>query len=387
MDDDLRRCLDLSKPLRHKSLFLFGPRQTGKTTYLRQVFPHARFYNLLETNAFRELSRRPELIRERLGPQEKLVIIDEVQKLPSLLDEAQVMIDRDRELRFIFTGSSARKLRRGGANLLGGRAWVSRLHPLVGPELDYGSLERRLNLGGLPFILNSPHPDEELNSYIGNYLMEEIQAEGAVRSVESFSRFLPVAALASGEQINFTEIGNDCHVPPRLVREYVQVLDDTLVAHQVEPYGKTTKRKPVSMAKFYMFDVGVTNALVKRGKVEPGSEGFGRALEHQIYLELRAYLDYSRLIDIPLTYWRTLSQIEVDFVIGDSVGVEVKARPLTGRRDYKGLMALDEEVPLQRKIVVCLESEPRLSQEGIEVMPITHFLRELWGGRIIEATP
>ncbi len=382
--DELHRCLDLSKPLRHKSLFLFGPRQTGKTTYLRQAFPNARYYNLLESNVFRELSQRPELIRERLGPQEKLVIIDEVQKLPSLLDEAQTMIDRDKELRFIFTGSSARKLRRGGANLLGGRAWMSRMHPLVGPELEFGSLELRLNRGGLPFIFGSAEPEEELHSYIGTYLMEEIQAEGAVRSVESFSRFLPVAALANGQQLNFTDIGNDCQVAPRLVSEYVQVLADTLVGHQLEPYGKTKKRKPVATAKLYLFDVGVANAMVKRGKVAPGTIGFGHAFEHQIYLELRAYLDYSRLADAyPLTYWRTLSQIEVDFVIGDSVGVEVKARPLTSRRDYKGLLALAEEVPLQRKIVVCLEREPRRSPEGIEVMPMTHFLRELWGGRIV----
>ena len=383
--DEVYRCLDLSKPLRHKSLFLFGPRQVGKTTFLRQAFPNARYYNLLESGVFRELSQRPELIRERLAPHEKLVIIDEVQKLPGLLDEAQTMIDRDKELRFIFTGSSARKLRRGGANLLGGRAWVSRMHPLVGPELEFGNLERRLNRGGLPFIFGSEEPEEELNSYIGTYLMEEIQAEGAVRSIESFSRFLPVAALANCEQINFTDIGNDCQVPPRLVREYIQVLEDTLIGHQLEPYGKTKKRKPVATAKLYLFDVGVASAMVKRGKVEPGTVGYGHVFEHQVFIELRAYLDYSRLADaFPLTYWRTLSQIEVDFVIGDSVGVEVKARPLTGRRDYKGLMALAEEVPLKRKIVVSLEREPRLSPEGIEVMPLTHFLRELWGGRIVE---
>jgi predicted AAA+ superfamily ATPase len=363
---------------------LFGPRQTGKTKLLRQGFPAARYYNLLEADVFRDLSLRPELIRERLGSAEKLVIIDEVQKLPVLLDEAQTMIDRDRELRFLFTGSSARKLRRGGANLLGGRAWVSRLHPLVAPELDFGSLDSRLNRGGLPFIFNSPEPEEELNTYIGTYLMEEIQAEGAVRSIESFSRFLPVAALANGEQVNFTEIGNDCQVPPRLVREYVQVLEDTLVGHLLEPFQKTKKRKPVATAKLYLFDVGVANALMKRGPVEPGSESFGRALEHQIYLELRAFLDYSRLTEWPLTYWRTTSKIEVDFVAGDSVGVEVKARPFISRRDYKGLLALAEEVPLKRKVVVCLEREPRRTSEGIEVMPITHFLRELWAGRIVE---
>lgn len=384
--DGFHRCLDLSKPLRRKSLFLFGPRQVGKTTLLRQAFPGARYYNLLEADVFRVLSQQPELIREQLTAEEKLVIIDEVQKLPVLLDEAQTMLDRDRELRFIFTGSSARKLRRGGANLLGGRAWISRLHPLVAPELDYENLERRLNRGGLPFIYNSEEPQEELNSYIGTYLMEEIQAEGAVRSIESFSRFLPVAALANGEQINFTEIGNDCQVPPRLVREYVQVLDDTLVGHQLEPYQKTKKRKPMATAKLYLFDVGVANALMKRGLVAPGGESFGRALEHQIFIELRAYLDYARLTDFPLTYWRTTSQIEVDFVAGDSVGVEVKARALTTHRDYKGLLALAEEVPLKRKIVVCLEREPRRTSNGIEVMPVTHFLRALWAGEIINAT-
>lgn len=380
---EVHRCLDLRPPLRHKSLFLFGPRQVGKTTFLRQAFPEARYYNLLESRTFRELSARGELIQERLRPDEKLVIIDEVQRLPGLLDEAQGMLDRDRDLRFIFTGSSARKLRRGGANLLGGRAWVARMHPLMAPELEFGNLEKRLNLGGLPFIYNSPEPQEDLNSYLGTYLMEEIQAEGAVRSVESFSRFLPVAALANGEQINFTEMGSDCQVPPRLVREYVQVLDDTLIGHQLEPFQKTKKRKPVATAKLYLFDVGVANALMKRGKVEPGSEGFGRALEHLIYLELRAYLDYSRRTDVPLNYWRTTSQIEVDFVVGESVGVEVKARPLTSRRDYKGLLALNEEVKLKRKIVVALEREPRHTSEGIDVMPVTEFLRQLWGGEVV----
>ncbi|MFN7924379.1 MAG: AAA family ATPase [Bryobacteraceae bacterium] len=376
----LQRCLNLHAPLRHKSLFLFGPRQVGKTTFLRQAFPGARYYNLLETNVFRELSKHPELIRERLRPDEKLVLIDEVQRLPALLDEAQVMIDRDPELRFVFTGSSARKLRRGASNMLAGRAWLSRMHPLVGPELDYGHLLERLNRGSLPFIFQSEHPHEELNSYIGTYLVEEVRAEGAVRSIESFSRFLPVAGLANCEQINFTEIGNDCQVPPKLVREYFEVLDDTLIAHQLQPFRKTLKRKPVATAKFYLFDVGVANALIKRGVVEPGTETFGKALEHQIYIELRAYLDYGRKLDVPLQYWRSTSQMEVDFLVGESVGIEVKARPAVSRRDFKGLLALAEEVPLKRKIVVCLEREPRRTSEGIEVMPIEHFLRQLWAG-------
>ncbi len=380
---EVHRCLNLSKVLEKKSFFLFGPRQVGKTTFLRQAFPEARFYNLLESQTFRELSAQPELIRQRRKPGENLIVIDEVLRLPVLLDEAQGMIDSDRKLRFVFTGSSARKLRSGGANLLGGRAWVARMHPLVSPELKNTDLIRRLTWGSLPHVFFSADPEEELGSYVGTYLMEEVRAEGAVRSIESFSRFLPVAALANGEQINFTELGSDCQVPPRLVREYVQVLDDTLVARQLEPFQKTVKRKPVATAKLYLFDVGVANMLMKRGRVEPGGESFGRALEHQIYIELLAYLEYGRRADTPVNYWRSLSQMEVDFVVGESVGIEVKARIMTSQRDYKGLLALAEEVPLKRKIVVCQERERRRTDHGIEILPIADFFEELWGGGII----
>lgn len=379
---EIHRFLNLDGLLEHKSLFLFGPRQVGKTTFLRQRYAGARHYNLLDSVEFRELAARPELIRERLRPDEKLVLIDEVQRLPALLDEAQIVLDRNPSVRFVFTGSSARKLRHGGANLLGGRAWLTRMHPLVSAELGFGDLSDRLNRGSLPHVLFSPRPEEELNAYVGAYLMEEIQAEGAVRSIGNFSRFLPVAALASGEQLNFTSIGNDCQVAPRLVREYFQVLDDTLVGHMLEPLRGTSKRKAVASAKFYLFDVGVANALVRRGPVEPGSEGFGRALEHLIFLELRAWLDYTRRASLPLTYWRSLSQLEVDFVLGDSVGIEVKASPLTSRRDYKGLLALAEDIPLRRKIVVCLEREARTTDEGIEVIPVREFLVRLWGGEL-----
>jgi predicted AAA+ superfamily ATPase len=375
------RILDLPAALDQKSLFLFGPRQTGKTTLARIALPTAVHYNLLEANTFRELSARPESIRQRLQPHDRIVVIDEIQRLPNLLNEVQVMIDARPGLRFVLTGSSARKLRRGGANLLAGRVWMARLHPLVSPELDFGRLADRLNRGGLPFVLDSSAPARELDAYIGTYLLEEIQAEGAVRTIESFSRFLPVAALANGEQINYTELGNDCQVPPRLVREYTQILVDTLIGFELPSFRATVKRKPVATAKFYLFDIGVANTLVRRGPVEPGTEGFGRALEHLIFLELRAWIDYRRL-DIPLTYWRSLSQLEVDFVLGDQVAIEVKGKSSVSRRDYKGLLALDEEVPLRRKIVVCLESQPRVTDEGVEIVPVEEFLRTLWTGGI-----
>lgn len=379
-----QRALNLKELVRHQSLFLLGPRQTGKSTLLRHLFPEAAFYDLLEADTFRELSARPEYLRQTLPPQCDLVIVDEIQKLPSLLDEIQLLMDRNKRLKFILTGSSARKLRRGGANLLAGRAWVCRLHPLVSVELGFERLKDRLNRGGLPLVLDSPRFLEELKAYVGTYLREEIQAEGLTRSISSFSRFLDVAGSTNGEQVNFTAVGSDAGVPARTVREFYQVLEDTLVGHQLQAYRKTRKRKPVATARFYFFDVGVANNLLRRGEIQEGSDAFGRALEHLVFLELRAFLDYQRL-DPELCYWRSLSQLEVDFVVGDQVGIEVKSKPRVSPRDYRGLLALAEEVPLRRKIVISRERLPRTTDEGVEIFPVRAFLEALWQGRILES--
>ena len=376
------RLIGLEELLRHSSLFLFGPRQTGKSTLLRALFPSARFYDLLEADTFRELSAAPELIRQRLREEDRLLIIDEIQKLPLLLDEVHLLIERNKDLRSILTGSSARKLKRGGVNLLAGRALTCHLHPLVAPEVEYGFFLERLNIGSLPAILTSVIPEELLKAYVGTYLQEEIQAEVLVRNIGSFSRFLSTAGLTNGEQVNFTAVGSDTGIPPRTVREYYHVLEDTLVGYLLPPFQHTRKRKPVSTPKFYFFDVGVANTLARRGRIEPRAELFGRALEHLIFLEVRAYLDYRRL-DHPLTYWRSRSQFEVDFVIDDEVGLEVKGKPLVGKRELKGLQALSEDVTLRRKIVVCLEREPRRTADGVEVLPVETFLRRLWAGEIV----
>ncbi len=377
------RILGLTDLLVHSSVFLFGPRQTGKSTLLRTLFPRAKFYDLLEADTFRELSAAPELIRQRLQAEDMLVIIDEIQKLPLLLDEVHLLIERNKSLRFILTGSSARKLKRGGANLLAGRALTYHLHPLVSPEVNYERLHERLNLGGLPAVFTSPVPQELLKAYVGAYLQEEILAEGLVRNIGTFSRFLATAGLTNGEQVNFTAVGSDTGVPPRTVREHYQILEDTLVGSLLPPFQKTLKRKPVATPKFYFFDVGVANVLARRGPIAPGTELFGRALEHFIFLELRAYLDYRRL-DHPLTYWRSRSQFEVDFVIGDEVAVEVKAKSLVSPRDLKGLHALSEDLTLRGKILVCTEREPRRVEGNIEVLPVETFLRKLWGGEIVK---
>lgn len=380
--DMYKRVLDLKEILKHKSIFLFGPRQTGKTTLVRQAFPDAAFYDLLEADTFRELSARPEYLRQTLSPQQPLVVVDEIQKLPALLDEVQLLIERNKKLRVILTGSSARKLRRGAANLLGGRAWVCRLHPLVTPELDGPRLLDRLNRGSLPSIIDSEHYREDLKAYVGTYLREEIRAEGLTRSIEDFSRFLEVAGLTAGEQINFSAVASDAGYPPRTVREHYQILEDTLVGHQFPAYRKTSKRKPVATAKFYFFDVGVANTLKRTPIIEEGSDAYGRALEHLIFLELRSFLDYHRL-DHELTYWRSRSQFEVDFVVGDQVGIEVKSKGRVSPRDYKGLSALTEEVRLKRKIVICGERMRRRADDGTEIIPPALFLKELWSGKLL----
>ncbi len=377
-----RRILDLNDLVRHRSLFLLGPRQTGKSTLLRQAFPEARFVDLLEANTFRELSAYPETLRQSLTPREKLVIIDEVQKLPALLDEVQALIDRDKTLRFILTGSSARKLKRGRANLLAGRAWFCRLHPLVSGEVSFEGLNRRLNHGSLPAVFDSKRPHEDLQAYVGGYLQEEIRAEGLVRSIESFSRFLEVAALTNTHLLNYASVSNDTGIPARTVREHYQMLEDTLVGFQLPPYRRTLRRKPVGTAKFYFFDVGVANVLMKRGEIRPGSELYGSALEHQVFLELRAYLDYRRL-DKELTFWRTHAGHEVDFVVGGDIGVEVKASRRVSPGDLKGLLALSDETELRQKIVVSMEPRERTTDEGVLVLPAPTFFERLWNNRLV----
>jgi uncharacterized protein len=371
------RVIDLDTPLRHRSLFLFGARQTGKSTLLHQRFPHARFVDLLAADTFRELSAAPERLRQSLTGRETLIVVDEVQKLPSLLDEVHLLIERNKRLRVVLTGSSARKLRRGGVNLLAGRAWTRYLYPLVWPEYGPDNLIRVLATGAIPSVLDSPRPWDDLREYVGVYLAEEIRAEALTRSIEAFSRFLSVAALMNGEQLDFTSVGSDAQVPPRTVREFFTVLEDTLVGYMLPPYRRTRKRKAVATSKFYFFDVGVAHAAQGVTEVVPGTGAFGRALEHLVANELRAYLSY-RGSALEITYYRSRSQIEVDFVIGDRVGIEVKASGQVSERDAKPLHALGEDAPIDTKIIVCFKGTERRLDSGVRVLPVRRFLEALW---------
>ncbi|MGB0680151.1 MAG: ATP-binding protein, partial [Polyangiales bacterium] len=363
-------------------IFLFGPRQTGKSTLLRSAFPEARFVDLLHADTFRALSARPELLRQRLTPEEHIVIIDEVQKIPALLDEVHALIESRRALRFILTGSSARKLRRGHANLLAGRAWTFHLHPLTTAELPADSLAQQLTWGRLPAVFDSPLPHEDLRAYVGTYLREEIQAEGAVRALDAFSRFLDVAGLCQGQQLNYSKLGSDCGVSAKTIREYFQILEDTLLGYRIHPLQQLGKRKAVQAPKFYLFDLGVARALRRDLCPSLSPEAQGLALEHLVFVELRAYLDYRRL-DVPLTFYRTRTGQEVDFIVGNKLAIEVKRGSHITRRDSRGLRALRDDHPTARAIIVCQEAEARRDDDGIDIWPMAHFCQQLWADALL----
>lgn len=391
-----KRLLNMNETLARKSAFLLGPRQTGKSTYLKMCYPDALYINLLRSSEFQRLVSNPHQLQEIIryfaeSSQERLVIIDEVQKIPPLLDEVHDLIEADKSLRFILTGSSARKLKRGNANLLGGRAsWFS-MYPLCFPELGRSAVDKwltRLSIGALPSVVDSQDPFADLKDYVGLYLREEIVAEGLSRSIENFSRFLDFAALTNSEQINYTSLGDDAQLPPSTVRDYYTILSDTLIGHNLPAFLQTKKRKAMSTSKFYLFDCGVTNALVGRKEIPVGTTEFGKMLEQAIFIELKAYLDYGQR-DKKIEYWRSTSQLEVDFLIyshlEDLVAIEVKAGSNPGRKDFKGLKALEEEFRLQRKIVVCNTDRPRKTKEGIEILPIGEFLHQLWEDKILSS--
>ena len=363
-----------------KSMFLFGPRQTGKTSLLRTQFPNALYFNLLQADTFLHLSGNPGLLRERIDAHPRIegepVIIDEIQKLPILLDEVHDAIESSNR-RFILTGSSPRKLKVGNANLLGGRARVRRLFPLVSAEIDDFDLLRALNFGTIPSIYLSEDPEEDLLAYAGVYLQEEIRAEGAVRRIENFSRFLRSAAAMNARELNFEKVSRDLSLPSRTVREYFYILSDTLVGRLLEPFRKTVRRKAVSRSKFYFFDIGVANILSRRFRIEAGSDTFGPAFEHFILNEIVAWLSYSR-DQREVTFWRDQAGHEVDFVIGDEYAVEVKGTSSVQQEDMRSLRLLAQEAPMKQKIIVSMEPEPRLSGEGIRILPWTLFLDELW---------
>jgi predicted AAA+ superfamily ATPase len=370
------RILDLRALLAKKSHFLLGPRQTGKTFAIRHSLQDARVYDLLDSSVYLALSRNPGRLAEEVSAKDRVVVIDEIQRLPDLLNEVHRLIE-ERGIRFLLTGSSARKLRSGGVNLLGGRARTKYLHPFNRKELGpLFNLERALARGLLPPIYFSEDPRQDLEAYAGTYLREEVIAEGATRNAPAFSRFLRVAALSNGTIVNFTNVANDAQVPRTTVYEYFEILKDTLLIYELPAWGKSKKRKPLASSKYYFFDVGVVAALQGR-KFRPGTPEYGEALETFLMHELICYRDYES--GEPLAYWRSTSGFEIDFILGDHTAVELKAKANIGPNDLKALRALAEERVLKRLFCVCFEPRPR-RMEGISILPLPHFLDALWSG-------
>ena len=367
-----------------ESIFFWGARQTGKSTLLKQLFPDAHYYDLLLSDEYSRLRFRPALLREEceMLDEGELVIIDEVQKIPALLDEVHWLIT-EHNLRFILCGSSARKLRRCGANLLGGRAIRKTLFPLVSAEIPDFDIEVALNNGMLPRHYLIKDPRQRLEAYVGDYLQQEIVAEAVVRRIDSFTRFLQVAALSDAEILNYTKIASDCGVSSKSVKEYFSILEETMLGYHIPAYSKVMRRKLVAAPKFYFFDVGIPNYLMKRIPLKSGSSEYGHALEHLICQELKAYLSY-RSIDKILSYWRTSDhRYEVDFIVGDAeVAIEVKSSETVDSSETRGLRAFSEEHPGTRLIIVSMEQRPRRYKD-IEIWPAREFLRKLWADEII----
>jgi predicted AAA+ superfamily ATPase len=372
-----------------ETCFLWGPRQTGKSTLLKTLFPKAMRYDLLLSTEYQRLLQEPKLIREHCqgaglhgNIQHEPIIIDEIQKVPTLLDEVHWLME-NKKLRFILCGSSPRKLKRGHANLLGGRAIRYEMFPLVFPEIPDFSLTRALNAGLIPRHYESQRPRRLIQSYIGDYLREEIVAEALTRNIPAFSRFLEIAALSNGEIINYTNIASECGVSSPTVKEYFQILEDTLIGRHLPAYRKRKKRRLVLSPKFYFFDLAPVIHFAQREKVVSGSELFGRAFEHYLHMEITAHASYSEKF-YPVSYWRTASGMEVDFIIGDhEVAIEAKGTEQAHPKHLKGLQQFREEYSTRRSILVSLDDRPRKTEDGIEILPWRRFLEMLWADEIV----
>ena len=384
---EIKRALSIDLPA-SQSAFLWGPRKTGKTTLLRKQFPQSIFIDFLQTDIFLDYSKAPFLLRDRLLARKDEaakhpVIIDEVQKVPQILDEVHWLIENS-DINFVLCGSSARKLKRGQANLLGGRAWRYELFPLVSEELGPDlNLLQALNRGLLPSHYQQKHYQRSLRGYTQDYLKEEVFHEGLTRNIPAFSRFFEAMGYAHGSMINYSNIARDCGVSSKTVKEYYQILVDTLLGTFVLPFKKRQERQVISKApKFYLFDPGVAGAITKQTIAEPKGEVFGKAFEHFIYLEILAHGSYHE-IDYDINYWRTKSGLEVDFVLGGGeVAVEVKGTAMVDRRDLRGMKTFIEDYAPRQAIVVCNEREERV-HSGIRIMPWRRFLEELWGDGIM----
>lgn len=373
-----------------QSAFLWGPRKTGKSTLLHRLFPRSAHFDLLDTRLLLEWTRAPWVFRERVQALDSAtrahpIVIDEVQKAPAILDEVHRLIE-NAGLRFVLCGSSARKLKRGQANLLGGRAWRFGLHPLTRLEIPTFDLLKALNRGLIPAHYNAAKHRRALAGYVQDYLKEEVFDEGLTRNVAAFARFFDALAFCHGELVNYSNVARDCGVDSKTVREYFQILVDTLLGVFVEPFSRRRSRAVITRApKFYLFDVGVAGHVVGRRVVRAAGLEFGRALEHLVLMELLAWRTY-RERDVPVRFWRTKSGLECDFILGrdGAVAIEVKGSANVRAGDVRAIRAYADEHRPRHAIVVCNENAARRTRDGIWILPWQRFLERLWADELVE---
>ena len=380
--DMYRRIFDIENRL-DEAMFLFGGRQTGKSTLLKERFPKAVYIDLLKSDVRNRFKQHPEEFRESLlrYPPETLVIVDEIQKVPELLDEVHwLMVEKG--LWFILSGSSARKIKKSGANNLGGRAIPETLFPLVSAEIPDFDLERAVQNGMIPRHYAVANARNRMRSYIDLYLKEEIIEEALVQNADEFVRFMEVAAIMDGEILNYENVASDCEVSANTVKAYYKILVDTLLGFAVPAYRKVIKRKLYKAPRFYYFDVGIANHLTKRYHLAPRTPEYGHAFEHLIMQEIAAYLGYTNS-DEELTYWHTYENLEVDAVIGDArVAIEIKSKEHIDHDDKKGVTEFAKEHPDTRQIIVSRDRISRRSGD-VDLYYVTDFFKALWAGEII----
>lgn len=376
-----------------ETFFLWGPRQTGKSTLLRETYGGGGglWIDLLKSEEYHRYLVRPELLRHEtaaLGaPAGRQIVIDEIQRAPALLNEVHWLME-NRGFVFALCGSSARKLKRGAANLLGGRAVRYELHGLVAGELgERFDLDRLLNRGYLPRIHDAPRPNRLLDAYVADYLKEEVAAEGLARNLPAFANFLETASLGDGEIVNFSNIARETGVSGHTVKGYFGILTDTLLGRWLPAYRKRPKRRVIGAPKFYFGDVGLVNRLARRGELRAGGELYGRAFENWVFHELIAAVAYHAK-DTRLSHWRLAGGTEVDFVIGDmELAIEAKSGSRITSDHLRGLRQIVRDHSGVRRIVVCREPRARRTDDGIDILPFGVFVERLWSGELLADIP
>ncbi|MBD3390793.1 MAG: DUF4143 domain-containing protein [Chitinivibrionales bacterium] len=369
-----------------QSFFLFGPRGTGKSTWLAQAYSEAILVNLLDGASYRAYLANPERLETLLktAPEEAVCIIDEIQRAPNLLPVVHKLIEDGAGVQFILTGSSARKLRRGGVDLLGGRATVKTMHPFLAAELGSRfDLDQSLTHGMLPLVRAASDPAEVLDGYISLYLEQEVRAEGLVRNIEDFARFLEVMSFSHGSLVNVAEIARECEAKRTTVNGYLSILEDLLIGRYVPVFSRRAKRELVAHRKFYYFDCGVYASLRPFGPLDKRDNVAGPALEGLVYQHLRAWLEYGKGNGGKLYFWRTRSGLEVDFVVygeGEFWAIEVKNSERVRPKDLNGLAAFHEDYPEARRLLLYRGADT-LSIKGVTCMPADKFLHGVVPGR------